>query len=92
MDWIAFVIGLVGLYYNGRKVAVCWLIFSGSRFCWLVHWSSTAPHLHEVEFAAVLMSLVTMGLYARNYLTWRRDDHANRVAADAMKVAAHSGA
>lgn len=81
MDWIAFFIGLIGLYYNGRKDAICWLIFIGSSVCWLVHWSLAAPSFREIEFAAAVMSLVAMGLYWRNYLTWRRGDHADRVTA-----------
>ena len=88
MDWIAFFIGLIGLYYNGRKEAVCWLIFIGSSFCWLLHWGLSAPNLHEVESAAVVMSVVAMGLHWQNYRTWRRGEDVPRKA-EANDIAGH---
>lgn len=73
MDWIAFSIGLVGLYYNGQKDAVCWLIFIGSSVCWLLHWILAAPRVADIEFAAAVMSLVTIGVNWSNYQKWRRE-------------------
>lgn len=65
-SWTLSAVGLVGLYFAGRKSSIGWLVGLCSQGAWLIYSIST----HQWGF--LVSTFAYTYVYARNYLLWRR--------------------
>lgn len=60
-------VGVLGLYLAGRKNAYGWLIGFSAQALWIAY--ATATH----QYGFYISALVYGAVYAKNFLTWRRE-------------------
>jgi hypothetical protein len=76
-SWILTAVGVVGLYFAGRKMWWSWLIGLGAQVLWIAYAIATE------QWGFIVSALAYGGVYGRNALLWWREHTALKAVEDA---------
>lgn len=65
MEWLAFVVTLLGIMLNAKKIIWCWPAFLVGNVLWIIHFWP----LHEV--AVIIMNFIMIGFDFYGWHQWR---------------------
>ncbi|MEV4461475.1 hypothetical protein [Microbispora sp. NPDC049633] len=68
-SWLLMAVGVLGLYYAGKRRAIGWAIGLGAQALWIAYAIATR------QWGFIVSALAYGAVYGRNYLSWRRDRH-----------------
>lgn len=66
-SWLLAAIGIAGIWLQGDKRLIGWLIGIGVQVLWITYALATGQH------GFVVMSLAYGGVYLRNLIKWKRE-------------------
>jgi hypothetical protein len=64
-SWLLMIVGVLGLWMAGSKLALGWLIGLGAQALWIGYGATTG------QWGFVASALVYASVYARNWTRWR---------------------
>lgn len=67
-SWLLMAVGVTGLYFAGRKRALGWGIGFGAQVLWFTYALATE------QYGFIVSCLVYGGVYAKNFLAWRKEE------------------
>jgi hypothetical protein len=73
-SWILTAVGVTGLFLAGRKRKAGWAVGFAAQGLWLAYAITTE------QWGFIVSVFAYGGVYARNFLAWRRDERAAATA------------
>lgn len=67
-SWILAVIGILGIYFVGKKTLWGWLILLVNECIWIAY------ALDTKQYGFIISALAYAAVYIRSYIHWKRDE------------------
>jgi nicotinamide riboside transporter PnuC len=67
-SWILAAIGIIGIFFVGKKTVWGWLILLCNEFIWIAYAINTE------QYGFIISALAYAAVYIRSYIHWKRDE------------------
>lgn len=67
-SWILATIGVIGIFFVGKKTVWGWLILLANECIWIAYALSTK------QYGFIISALAYAAVYIRSYIHWKREE------------------
>jgi hypothetical protein len=67
-SWVLATIGVLGIYFVGRKTIWGWLVLLANEVIWIAYALTTK------QYGFIVSAVAYAIVYVRSFIHWRRDD------------------